>query len=345
MGKGGTALGRRRNAARTAAGARAKLSVGMGNFGMKAQGSVELAAAKARAHRLARLRMTLERRLESPLAAVDALLAEAADGELHPDLWEQLHAAAVRDGVEASVAEAYERNLAGPRMKRLSSEAQVEIFMHAADFFQGIRGDDATAQAHLETVLRLAPAHLAAFTRRERHLEKQRDGRRLVELYALVAETPPRPVNVLAQQVYQRVLQLDKKEAISDSACALLMALVPAQPRLLDALDKHCCATQRPSLAAELVESALLNDDSREHALARRHRLLALYTGEAATPAKAIGHVELLLADDPNDAVALKVGDRLLALVEVSSRAATALAAARTARRTSGPMSAVKPTA
>lgn len=317
----------------------------MGNLEMKEQGSVELAAAKARAHRLARLRMTLERRLDSPLAALDALLAEAADGERHPDLWEHLHASAVRDGVEAAVGDAYERNLAGPRMKRLSTEAQVDVLMHAADFFQGIRGDDATAQAHLETVLRLAPSHVAAFTRRERHLEKQRDSRRLVELYATVAETPPRAVNVLAQQAYQRILQLDKKDAISDSACALLMALVPSHERLLDALDKHCCATQRPGLAAELVESALLNDESREHAVARRHRLLTLYAGEAGTPAKAIRHVETLLAEDPNDALALRVGDRLLALAEVSSRAAAALATARTARRTSGPMAVAKPSA
>lgn len=321
------------------------MPVGMGSLGTKEHGSVEVAAAKARAHRLARLQMTLERRLESPLAAVDALLAEAADGELHPDLWEGFHAAAVRDGVEAAVADAYERNLAGPRMKRLTTEAQVDVLMHAADFFQGIRGDEETAQAHLETVLRLSPSHLAALSRRERHLEKQRDGRRLVELYAQVAESPPRPINVLAQQVYQRILQLDKNEAISDSACALLMALVPAHARLLDALDKHCCATHRPGLAAELVESALLNDDAPDHARARRHRLLALYSGEAATPAKAIDHVERLLAEDPNDAVALKVGERLLALVEVSSRAATALATARTARRTSGTLATAKPIA
>ena len=102
-----------------------------------------MAAEKARIERVQRLRTALARRLENPIAAVDALMAEAGDGTPHTDLWEQLHAAAARDQLEEAVADAYTKCVAGPRMKRLTGLAQADVLMHAADFFQGVRGDAA----------------------------------------------------------------------------------------------------------------------------------------------------------------------------------------------------------
>lgn len=294
--------------------------------------SVRLAAEKKRNERVQRLRATLEQRLDNPMPALEALIMEVGEGDARPDLWELLHAAAIRDKREADSATAYTRCVNGPRMSRLSAEGLAIVLMHAADFFQGVRGDGKSAEAFLERVIAADPGHVDAFTRLERLLEKQLDSRRLVELYAKVAAAPPRAVNVLAMQAFNRVLQL-KDAPLSDDACRNLVVLVPSHPKLLDTLEAHCRSTKRPLLACELIERAIVADDSSEDLTAqRRLRLLELYIGEAATPASAIEHLEALLERDPTDAKVLGLGDKLLSVREIASRAAAALQGARRAR-------------
>lgn len=295
--------------------------------------SVAKAAEKARSERVQRLMTTLERRLDNPLATIDQLMAEVNDGDLRPELWERLHAAAMRDQLEDAVADAYVKCMNGPRMKRLSPEGQATVLMHAADYFQGVRGDAQTAQEQLDRVLRLVPGHPEAFGRLERRLEKLLDAHGLLQLYASVATVPPKPANVLATQAYNRILQLAGKGPLSDEACTQLVVLDPHHPRLLDALEAHCRSTKRPALACSLIERTLASDAAETDISAqRRHRLLELYTGDAGTPAEAISHVEKLLERDPSDAAALKIGERLLSVREVASRAAAALQSARRSR-------------
>lgn len=302
--------------------------------------SVRLQAEKGRSERVQRLKATLEQRLENPMAALDALMAEIGEGDPRSDLWEQLHAAALRDGLEAAVADAYVKCANGPRMKRLSSEQQAEVLMHAADFFQGVRGDAAAAEGFLLRVHALVPGHVDTFNRLERRLEKLLDARRLVELYASVAATPPRAANVLATQAWNRLLQLGPKDApLSDETCRKLLALVPMNGRLLDALDAHCRATKRPKLACALLEEAIGLDDAapEESTVQRRQRLVELYLGEVGAVPEAIVHVEALLEHDPTDANALKLGEKLLSSRDVASRAAAALQSARRARSVAPP--------
>lgn len=284
--------------------------------------------------RVERLKMTLDKRLENAFAAIDALMAEAAEGDPQTELWEKLHAAALRDGVEEEVADAYLKAIDGPRMRRLSVEAQADVVMHAADFFQGIRGDLATTERLLVRALEIAPDRVEAFNRIEPRREKPGDERRLVELYAMVASTPPRDPKVLATQALNRVVLLTAKDPLPDEACRKLVALVPANGRLLDALEAHCRATKRGPLACELIERAIAEDATASDATTaqRRARLVELYFGEGEAPARAIDHVERLLERDPNDAAAFKAGERLLSNLDVASRAAAALQKARRAR-------------
>ena len=51
-------------------------------------------ADKARAQRLQRLQSSLDHCLEHPEAALETLMLELQMGELHPESWEGLHAAA-----------------------------------------------------------------------------------------------------------------------------------------------------------------------------------------------------------------------------------------------------------
>lgn len=298
--------------------------------------SVALAAGKARSLRVQRLKMMLDQRIDNPFAALDALLAEAADGDPQAELWERLHAAAMRDGVEAALADAYLKAVESPRMRRVPAAGQADVLLHAADYFQGIRGDAETAERLLQRILSVMPDHVEAFGRLEKRLEKLADNRRLVELFATVAATPPRPLPVLATQAHNRLVMLTAKEPLSEDAAKRLLAYVPANPKLLDALDAHCRATKRPELACELIESALgdgaTGPEADARAVQRRHRLIELYFGEANAPAKAIAHVEALLERDPRDAEAFKAGEHLLSVLEVSSRAAAAVQKARRAR-------------
>ncbi len=294
--------------------------------------SVALAAEKARIQRVQRLKTMLEQRLATPILAVDALMAEAGLGESHPELWEQLHASAARDQVEPALAEAYAKCIDGQRMRRLPPAAQAEVLMHAADYFQGVLGDAAKAEAYLERVLVIVPGHPDAFGRLERRLEKLLDSRRLVELYATVAASPPKAVNVLATQAWTRVLSLKPSEPTSDEACKKLVALVPTNAKLLDAIDAHCRATKRFALACEVIELALSAAALAAEAPDWRRRAVDMYMGDANAPAMAMPHVEVLLQRDPSDAHALKVAEKLLSNREVASRAAAALQMARRGR-------------
>jgi hypothetical protein len=294
--------------------------------------SVAIAADKTRAQRLARIKMLLATRIDNALALVDALMAELAEGQLHADLWEQLHSAAIRDGAEAAVADAYNKCTNGSRMKRLPNLAQGEVYMHAADFAQGVLGDAASAEAYLARVLAVAPTHADAFSRLERRYEKLLDARRLLELYATFAAAPPKPINIIATQAYNRILQLAPKDPLPDDACQKLLALVPAHPRLMEALEAHCRNTKRFDLACTLLTRALAAEKDDNVAVALRQRLLELSMGEGQKPTIAIAQVEALLARDPGDTLALKQAERLLSVREVASRAAAALQAARRTR-------------
>ena len=70
--------------------------------------------------------------------------------------------------------------------------------------------------------------------------------------------------------------------------------------------------------------------------LERRRQLIRLYLGEAGMPDKAIGHVEVLLSQDPTDSQARAAAERLLRDPQVASRAAAALHEARRNARDRG---------
>lgn len=296
--------------------------------------SVSLAAEKARTQRVERLVRTLEGPLGDPIPTVDALMAELGEGASHPELWERLHAAAARDDKLEALADTYRKSAEGARMKRLGATAQAEMLMRAADFFQGMLGDHAGAAGFLERVIGILPEHEEAFPRLERHLEKQGDKVGLLELYARVGAAAPSRIMGLGTRAEHRVYQLPPKTSLSETACHQLVALVPSNARLLDALEAHARATKRFALAASLLEEAIATDTAASDDLVaqRRKRVIQLHMNEAASPELAMPHVEALLERDPSDTAAWEAGEKLLGVRAVASRAATAIREARRAR-------------
>jgi hypothetical protein len=281
---------------------------------------------KARARRLERLRTMLEHHLEQPPAALEALMSELGEGELRPMFWEQLHAAAGRDGKEAELASAYQKVANPRRLKPLAPDVQVEVLMHAADYFQGMMGDWEGATTFLRLVLEVEPSHDEAFGRLERSFEAQDDKFRLAELYGLVAKSPPIRRQELATRAMNKIMLLPDKTPLPDAACLSLSAVVSASPALADVLEKHCLRTGRAAIACEIRERALGSEDLTQSAmLEQRRRLIELYLGETNTPERAIDHVEFLLDKNPSDARGLTGAERLLSNREVGSRAAAVL--------------------
>lgn len=306
---------------------------GTGGGDGKVSKSVALAAEKARDLRVARLKFALSQKMTNPIAVLDQLMAEMGDGDPQVQLWEQLHAAALRDHCEPAVAEAYKRAVAGPRMKRLTPESQANVLMNGANFFQGVLGDMNSASEMLARVVAVTPANDDAFNRLEKKLERDNDDHELVELYATVAGHTSRKLEVLAQQTLLRLVKVTPATPIADDACRKLVALVPANPKILDVIEQHCRATKRAVLAGEVIEKAIAEDTGASDALTkqRRERAVEIFT-EASAVTRAMDHIEKLLELDYNDAVALRACERLMSNREVSSRAAAALQKARRAR-------------
>jgi hypothetical protein len=293
-------------------------------------------AEKARTQRLGRLKAVLDKRLDNPAAAIEALMAELRRGDPQTKLWEALHAAAARDAKEQDLATAYLKIATGRRMQQNESWVQADVLMHAADFVQGVIGDAAGAEKFLDRVLEAVPDHAEAFARLKRRIGATGDPRRMLELYALVAASP-KPPDDLARQVVNTIVPLPAKTPLSDVACKRLVALVPTDPSVLEALEAHCRKTQRVGLACALIEQAIGDPRlSQVIALKQRRRLIELYTGEADTPAAAISHVEELLEHVPSDQTAHAAAERLLSNREVAPRAAAALQKARRQARSAG---------
>lgn len=299
----------------------------------KASKSVMLASEKARDLRLARLKASLAQKVANPMAVIDQLMAEMGDGDPQHAMWEQFHAAALRDHCEPAVAEAYKRAMAGPRMKRLPPEAQANVFMNAANFYQGILGDMNGASEMLAKLVVVVPANDDAFNRLEKKLEREGNDLKLVELYATVAGHSSRKPETLAQQALLRLVKITPATPLADDACRKLVALVPANAKILEVVEQHCRATKRALLGGEVIEKALAEDGVASDALTkqRRQRAVDIFI-ESNAAARAMEHIEKLLDLDFNDPVALRGCERLMSNREVSSRAAAALQKARRAR-------------
>ena len=287
-------------------------------------------ADKARAQRLQRLQSILDQRLEHPEVTLETLMLELQVGELRPEFWEKLHAAAARDGKEPELAAAYAKVTLDRRLKQLTQPERTSVLLHAADFFQGILGDGDGAEGFLRRILESVSDHADAFARLERRFTAANDRVRLAELYALVAAKPPRTPGELATAVLDIISVLPKQTPLSDEACRKLLVLVPESQTLLGVLEKHCRNTGRIELACEILETSLDSDAVSKGTMVERHqRLIELYMCDAKTPEKAISHVEYLLDQDPADAQARAAAERLLSDRQVASRAAAALQAAR----------------
>jgi hypothetical protein len=295
-------------------------------------------AEKARTLRLERLKSMLAGRLDNPAAALEVLVSELTQRQAQTPLWEELHAAAARDGVEKDLAAAYVKIASPRRLQQLEPWAQADVLVHAADFHQGILGDAGSAETFLERVHHIVPGHAEAFTRLERRFEALGDARGLIGLYALTAAAKPASSDSLVSKAVNKIVPLPATAPLSEEDCKRLVVLVPTHPILIQVLETHCRKTKRLELGCTLLEQAIREPNLPDAVgLETRRRLIELYMVDPATSASAISHVEELLNQAPTDAAARAAAERLLSNRQVAARAAAALQTARRQARSLAP--------
>ena len=127
------------------------------------------------------------RRFKTQRVSVDAILASLARGRLSAESWDQLHAAARRDGRVEDVAAAFAKVSWGARMKTVQPSVAAEFLFQGARFFDEVLGDDLGASMYLERSLALAPGHRDAFAKMEAILEGKRSFGKLADLFYATA--------------------------------------------------------------------------------------------------------------------------------------------------------------
>jgi tetratricopeptide (TPR) repeat protein len=278
---------------------------------------------------------SLEAPIEDPERIVDAILASLARGRLASSVWDDLHAAARRDGCVDAVAAAFGAVSSAPHIKGVQPSVSAEFHFQAARFFGEVAGDDLGAAMHLEEALTLAPAHAEAFARMEALLEQRRSLHRLAELYAAAAPHRPRGQQALmlrraADLIERAAEEGGDRAALQERAIATWEEIARLEPGDYEArsrLEALCVEAGRFRDAVRLNEQSLArepapDDYSRGLLL---ERIIALYADRLGQPERAVSRVEELLALDPANAVARAVAERLLSVKGLEGRVAAML--------------------
>jgi len=275
--------------------------------------------------------LTFEAKLENEEAILDAMLTLHAKGQLPPDAWDKLHAAAQRDDRMSELAFAYESVSQGKRLKTLPGAAVAEFLFQAARFFGDVFADEFGAITYLERAHAAMPAHAGVFEKLDALLTKTKNEKRLAEIWAGAAAIRPRAEQMealrRAAEHFERAGGHDEKTI---ELYQQMLRLDPSDEAARNQLEAKYVKANRLRDVARLLDQALAVDPPPTGRAARKihARLLDLYANQLHEPERSIAHVEALLEDDPSHDEARKVAQKLIVIKGIAARAAAALAKA-----------------
>jgi thioredoxin-like negative regulator of GroEL len=281
-----------------------------------------------------------EAKLQDEDQLLDAMLTAMVRGSLPADAWDNLHAAARRDGRLHDLAFAFESTSQGKRLKVMQPAVAAEFLFQAARFASDVFDDDAGAMVYLERALGLAPTHGPSFERIERVLKKLGLSHKLADVYATTAQHRPRAEQAtwLRRAVHLLMDAVDAEGSTNpgnkdERLVELLQQILRLQPGDEDSrsrLESLYVKGNRLRDIIRLNEQALAAEPGPEVALrtALLARIVELYDGKLQEPEKSLPHVEQLLAVDPANERGRRVANTLLAVRGLAGRAAAALGAA-----------------
>ena len=279
---------------------------------------------------------SFENSLEKEEEVLDAILAAQAKGTLDPNIWQELHDAAVRFDRVSELAFAYESVSQGRKLKTYLPQTQAELFFRAAIFFGEVLGDEFGATTYLEKALGAYPGHNGAFERIDARLTRVDDHKKLADLSVQAASQRPRDEQGV---LLRRAATLYERAGLEDKAIETYQSLVKLEPgdeQLRGALESRYVKANRFRDLARMLEQALAglteNASAEGEALDQeaanriRAKLIEVFANQLKEPERAMPHVEALLDVDPTHPDARRVATRLLESKGLAARAAAALA-------------------
>ncbi|WP_437587251.1 tetratricopeptide repeat protein [Sorangium sp. So ce1000] len=282
--------------------------------------------------RIDNLEAALEQGIDNEAAALDVLVAAAAKGSPHPELWTKLHETSARNDRFSELAFAYERLVGERRFGMLPQAAQAEVLVRAAEFLADSFGDPGGARPYLERALSVLPSHPEAFFRLERILQEANEPPKLADLYALAAAHRADRAEQLSllRRAFELVDVSGTGASDDERAIKLLQQILKVDPGDASArweLEVRYTRAGRLQEIARMLEQALAAEAPPPDAVEIRTRLIDLYSGPLKELERALPHVEEVLAQRPGHEAAMRAGEALLARKTVVVRAAAALEA------------------
>ncbi|HEX9619836.1 MAG TPA: tetratricopeptide repeat protein, partial [Polyangiaceae bacterium] len=275
--------------------------------------------------KLEELKNSMESGLEKPGEALELLVSSVAKGLEPTEVFETLHRAAQQFDQLFDLAFSYEHVAGDMRVKLLAPEQQAYLLLQAAAFVGDVLGHAKEAVQYAERALHAVPGNELACERLERLLGDEESRARLTAVYLDASRRVTDPGRKLA--LSSRAVELAfELPAESELALEVLEGQLELDPRAeveREELVNRYSSNGRRADAIRLLERGLeLSDGAQARSL--REQLVALYV-EEAQPDAAIGHVEAMLALDPEHATALRVAEGLVEHRVAGARAAAAL--------------------
>ncbi|MEO7329636.1 MAG: hypothetical protein ABI193_13740, partial [Minicystis sp.] len=280
--------------------------------------------------RLDTLASALHEKLENEVAILDVLVSALSRGQAAEPIWDQLHAAALRDDRLAEMAFAYEKLSRDKRLRTLSPALEARFLCHAGTFFAEIFGDVDGAQGYLERAFSIAPADAAVFSKLEAVLAEKGENEKLADLYATAAshQSDRREQLRYLHHASRLFLSVDEERAVR--LCQEIQKIDPHDVTARKVLEDYYDKGGRLADLARLLEQALTSPAGmpEEEVKMTRFRLMSLYAGGLGEMDRALPHAEELLALDPSHGAARVIASELLSHKPLAARAAGALGAA-----------------
>ncbi|MEZ4225660.1 MAG: tetratricopeptide repeat protein [Polyangiaceae bacterium] len=254
--------------------------------------------------------------------ALDVMLRAVRAFPTAMDFWDRAESLAVLAGRPTDLSEAFREVL----RTELTPEEQTELCERAARLHEDRLGDPIGATPYLERILDHDPGNEQAFLRLKDILTAAERWGELEALYdkaASATDDTTRRVDMFVE------VALIAEEIIENSEKATryyerIIELDPMHDVAVRALDRLYAKAERHQDLAGLLERRL-DAASGDELLELKLRLSRLLLEKLHQPDKAVGHVEDVLTERPNDYDARELAERLLEIGNLRLRAARML--------------------
>lgn len=254
--------------------------------------------------------------------ALDVMLAAVREFPTELTLWERAEGLAGAAGRPTDLAEAFREVLRAS----LDRSVEVELCERAARLYEDKLGDPIGATPYLERVLKLDAGNERAFLRLKDILTAAERWAELEALYdsaAQATDDPARKCDMLVE------VALVCEEIIDDAAKATshyerILDLDPNHDGAIRALDRLYGRLERHEDLARLL-TRRVEISSGDELLELELRLARIELDRLHHPERAVGHVENVLRERPNDYEARELAEKLLGIGSMRARAAKIL--------------------